>query len=89
VNYFPLVQYILASGQDTTRKAVSMRIKTSVKTGINQYSEVTHKSLISVMGKDLFNKSMTEFKELFNGGTWEYLDYHVYFNGMVIYFEKG
>ena len=66
-----------------------MRIKTSVKTGINQYSEVTHKSLISVIGKDLFNKSIAEFKELYNGGTWEYLDYHVYFNGMVIYFEKG
>lgn len=41
------------------------------------------------MGKDLFNKYMAEFKDLYNGGTWDYLDYHISFRGMVVYFEKG
>lgn len=67
-----------------------MRIKTSIKVGINQYKEITQKQARQILGDTEFNNLKAEFIELVNNANgYSYLDYKVFFQGLVIYFERG
>lgn len=65
-----------------------MRIKVFVKIGINQYKELTHKQLKSIIGADKFTAYYEEFKTLVKNNDTKYLDYKVFFGGYVFYFDS-
>lgn len=65
-----------------------MIIKVFVKTGINQYKELTQKQLKSIIGVDKFSAYYEEFKTLVKNNDTKYLDYKVFSGGYVFYFES-
>lgn len=62
-----------------------MRIKTYVNPGLNTYVEVSHKKIISIVGKTAFYKAIEDFKKwhVDNMG-----DYCVTINKLTFYIEE-
>lgn len=66
-----------------------MRVKTSIKVGVNSYKEITQKQARQILGDAEFNNLKAEFISLVeNANDFSYLDFKAFKDGAIIYFER-